>query len=132
MKIEHTAYQVEDPVALAAWYVAHLGLRVKRSQTAPPFGYFLADDGDAVMLEFYRQPNLPVPDYRSTDPLLLHLAFLADDIPGTRARLIAAGASPEGGVIRNDAGDGVAMLRDPWGLAIQLIRRADPMILRKA
>lgn len=128
VKIEHTAYQVEDPVALARWYVTHLGLRIKRSQPQSPFGHFLADDGDTVMLEFYRQSALPVPDYRSLDPLLLHLAFLADDVSATRARLIAAGATPEGDAIRTPAGDEVAMLRDPWGLAIQLIRRADPMI----
>jgi len=128
VKIEHTAYQVSDPVSLATWYVAHLGLRVKRSQTESPFGYFLADDGDSVMLEFYRQDTMTVPDYRAMDPLLLHLAFLADDVAVTRARLIAAGATPEGEAFVNMAGDEVAMLRDPWGLAIQLICRADPMI----
>lgn len=128
MKIEHTAYQVDDPLALSRWYVAHLGLAIRRAQSVAPFGHFLADDGGTVMLEFYRQPHLPVPDYRSMDPLLLHLAFLADDVKGTRARLMAAGATPEGDVIRNAAGDEVAMLRDPWGLAIQLIRRSEPMI----
>ena len=128
MKIEHTAYQVDDPVALARWYVDHLGLKVKRAQSVAPFGYFLADDSGTVMLEFYRQAHLPVPDYRAMDPLLLHLAFLAGDVPAARAKLMAAGASPEGDVIRNAAGDEVAMLRDPWGLAIQLIKRADPMI----
>jgi glyoxylase I family protein len=128
VKIEHTAYQVADPVALARWYVAHLGLRIKRAQDTPPFGHFLADDGDAVMLEFYRNETLPVPDYRSMNPLALHLAFLADDVPAVRTRLLAAGATAEGDVVRNPAGDEVAMLRDPWGLAVQLIRRADPMI----
>ncbi len=128
MKIEHTAYQVDDPVALSRWYVAHLGLEIKRAQAVAPFGHFLADTGGTVMLEFYRQAHLAVPDYRSMDPRLLHRAFLADDIPATRARLMVAGATPEGEVVRNAAGDEVAMLRDPWGLAIQLIRRADPMI----
>jgi glyoxylase I family protein len=128
VKIEHTAFQVADPESLAAWYVAHLGLRIKRQQSESPFGCFLADDGNHVMLEFYRQDAMPVPDYGAMDPLLLHLAFLADDIPATRARLMAAGATPEGEVFRNSAGDEVAMLRDPWGLAIQLIRRAEPMI----
>lgn len=128
MKIEHTAYQVSDPVALARWYVDHLGLKVKRAQPASPFAHFLADDSGTVMLEFYRQTHLPVPDYRSMDPLLLHLAFLADDLPAVRARLMAAGATPEGDVVRNAAGDEVAMLRDPWGLTIQLIKRAEPMI----
>jgi len=128
VKIEHTAYQVQDPVALAQWYVANLGLEIKRRQTVAPFGHFLADTGGTVMLEFYRQDHLPVPDYRSMDPLLLHLAFLADDVPAVRARLITAGATAEGEVIRSPVGDEVAMLRDPWGLPVQLIRRADPMI----
>ena len=128
MKIEHTAYQVDDPVALCRWYVDHLGLAVRRAQADPPFGHFLADDSGTVMLEFYKQGHLPVPDYRSMDPLLLHLAFLADDVAAVRARLMAAGATAEGSVVRNAAGDEVAMLRDPWGLTIQLIRRATPMI----
>ena len=128
MKLEHTAYQVEDPPALARWYVEHLGLTVKRSQAASPFGYFLADEGDAVMLEFYRQPQLPVPDYRSLDPLILHLAFWADDVAATRARLIAAGATPVGEIAKNDQGDTVAMLRDPWGIPVQLVRRERTML----
>jgi catechol 2,3-dioxygenase-like lactoylglutathione lyase family enzyme len=128
MKIEHTAYQVADPVALSRWYVAHLGLQIKRAQAESPFGHFLADDSGTVMLEFYKQTHLPVPDYRSMDPLLLHLAFLADDVGTVRARLMTAGATAEGNVVRNAAGDEVAMLRDPWGLTIQLIRRAQPMI----
>jgi uncharacterized glyoxalase superfamily protein PhnB len=128
MKIEHTAYQVEDPVALARWYVEQLGLTVKRAQRESPFGQFLADDGDAVMLEFYNNPRISVPDYRAIDPLALHIAFYSDDVPGTRERLIAAGATPEGDVQVTPTGDTMAMLRDPWGLAIQFVHRATPMI----
>jgi glyoxylase I family protein len=109
MKIEHTAFQVADPVALARWYVEHLGLTVKRSQAESPFGQFLADSGDTVMLEFYNSPKADVPDYRAIDPLVLHIAFWADDVAAT-------------------AGDTVAMLRDPWGLAIQFVHRGSPMI----
>jgi catechol 2,3-dioxygenase-like lactoylglutathione lyase family enzyme len=128
VKLEHTAYQVEDPVALSRWYVAHLGLTIKRAQAEPPFGHFLADDSGTVMLEFYRQDHLPLPNYRAMDPLLLHLAFLSDDVKAARARLIAAGGTADGDVVRNPAGDEVAMVRDPWGLTIQLIKRANPMI----
>lgn len=128
MKIEHTAYQVQDPVAVAGWYVQHLGLTVKRAQDERPFGQFLADDGDAVMLEFYNNPKVAVPDYRAIDPLILHIAFWTDDVEATRARLLTAGATPEGEVLRTPAGDHVAMLRDPWGLAIQFVHRAQPMI----
>ena len=128
MKIEHAAYQVEDPVAVARWYVEHLGLTVKRAQDERPFGQFLADDGDTVMLEFYNNPTVQVPHYRAIDPLILHLAFSTDDVEGTRARLLASGASAEGEVVVTPAGDHVAMLRDPWGFAIQFVHRAQPMI----
>lgn len=131
MKIEHAAFQVEDPVALSRWYVTNLGLTVKRSQTEAPFGHFLADDTDAVMLEFYRNPSLPVPDYRAMDPMLLHVAFWADDVAATRRRLMAAGATSETDVQANAAGDELAMLRDPWGLGLQLVRRKAAMIPAK-
>lgn len=128
MKIEHVALQVSDPVALSRWYVQHLGLTVKRAQTESPFGHFLGDDGDAVMLEFYGYPNLPVPDYFRMEPLLLHVAFHVDDVAATRTRLIGAGAAPVGDVQMNDVGDEVAMLRDPWGIPVQLVRRRVRMI----
>jgi glyoxylase I family protein len=128
MKIEHVAYQVPDPVALADWYVEHLGLRVKRSTEGPGYARFLADDRDAVMIEVYNNPRVATPDYRAIDPLTLHLAFCTDDVPATRERLLAAGASAEGEVVVSEGGDHLAMLRDPWGLAIQLVRRRDPMI----
>jgi catechol 2,3-dioxygenase-like lactoylglutathione lyase family enzyme len=128
VKLEHVALQVADPVGLSRWYVEQLGLTVKRAQTASPFGHFLADDGDAVMLEFYGNPRIPVPDYARMEPLALHLAFHVEDVAGTRARLIAAGATPVGEVEANDVGDEVAMLRDPWGIPVQLVRRRERMI----
>jgi catechol 2,3-dioxygenase-like lactoylglutathione lyase family enzyme len=128
MKIEHTAYQVADPVSIARWYVEHLGLTVKRAHAESPFVHFLADDGDAVMLEFYNNPKVEVPDYRELHPLVFHLAFATDDVGATRARLLSAGATDEGAVSVTPAGDEVAMLRDPWGLPLQLLRRKLPMI----
>ena len=128
MKIEHTAYQVSDPVSVARWYVAHLGLTVKRSQAEPPFMHFLADDGDAVMLEFYNNPSVDVPNYHERHPMIFHLAFKTDDVTATRARLLAAGATPEGEITTTSGGDQLAMVRDPWGLAVQLLKRKDPMI----
>jgi hypothetical protein len=128
VKLEHTAYQVEDPVALARWYVEHLHMTVKRAQHASPFGHFLADSAGDVMLEFYNNPRVAVPNYLAIDPLVFHIAFYADDVALERRRLIAAGATPQGDVQHNESGDVVAMLRDPWGLAVQLVNRRDPML----
>lgn len=127
MKIEHFAYQVEDPAAVADWYGENLGFTVKRGADAPVPVRFLADESGEVMLEIYNNPKVTTPDYSSMDPLILHLAFVCADVPGAIARLTDAGATL---VLTENtpAGDELAMLRDPWGLAIQLCRRAQPML----
>jgi uncharacterized glyoxalase superfamily protein PhnB len=80
------------------------------------------------MLEFYNNPKARVPDYRAIDPLVLHIAFRADDVATTRDRLLKAGATAEGHVTTNETGDTVAMLRDPWGIPVQLVSRVSKMI----
>ncbi len=126
MKIEHVAWQVADPAAVADWYVKHLGFEVKRRSDGPPC-FFLADSTGQVMIEIYNNPAAPVPDYAAQDPLVLHLAFVSDDIPGERRRLLDAGATLVEN-IETPAGDHVVMMRDPFGLAIQLCQRAEPML----
>lgn len=128
MKIEHVAFQVEDPAAMADWYVAQFGFTVKRAVDAPFPVRFLADSSGQVMLELYNNPKLPVPAYGSMDPLLLHVAFVCEDVSGTINRLVESGAGLVGGPDTTSAGDVLAMLRDPWGLAIQLCQRAEPML----
>ena len=127
MKIEHIAFQVADPAAMADWYVKHLGFRVRRSSDEPVAARFMADVSGAVMLEVYRNPKVPVPDYASMDPALVHVAFICEDVPAAIARLTAAGASlVRGPEILGE--DELAMLRDPWGLAIQMAKRKRAMI----
>lgn len=127
MKIEHFAYQVEEPAVVAEWYVEHLGFSVKRASDAPVPVRFLADETGDVMIEIYNNPKVTTPDYVSMDPLILHLAFVCDTVDSTTERLVAAGAT----LVQKEAtpvGDTLAMLRDPWGLSIQLCQRADPMV----
>jgi catechol 2,3-dioxygenase-like lactoylglutathione lyase family enzyme len=129
VKLEHVALLVADPVAMARWYEEHLGMRVvKRSDEAPGFARFLADAAGASILETYASAAVPVPDYAATDPAVLHVAFATAEIAAARARLIAAGATPVGEIVENAAGDRFAMLRDPWGLALQLAERARPLV----
>ena len=128
MDIEHIGYQVSDPVAAAKWYVEHLGMRIARSFGPPAHAQFVADSSGHVMIEIYNNPKVKVPDYRAIDPLILHLAFEAADVHADRARLIKAGAEAVGDAETTPTGDLIAMLRDPWGFAIQLVRRAKPMM----
>ena len=129
MKIEHVAFQVADPAAMADWYVKHLGFCVRRSSDEPVIARFLADRSGAVMLEIYRNPKVPVPNYASMDPALMHVAFVCEDVRAAVARLTAAGASLVSGpeLLGKDE---LAMLRDPWGLALQLAKRQQSMIIR--
>jgi uncharacterized glyoxalase superfamily protein PhnB len=128
VKVEHFALQVSAPAAMADWYVKHLGCSIARSEGEPTHGRFLLDDASSVMLEIYRNPRVPVPDYNALDELLVHLAFLSDQPAADRDRLVAAGARVTQELVRTPAGDQTVMLRDPWGLALQLIKRAEPML----
>jgi len=128
VRLEHVALNVAEPVKMAKWYADNLGMKVMREGPPPVNMRFIADSGGNMMLELYRNPPDAVPDYAAMDPLLLHVAFMVNDVDATRQKLIAAGATPVGEVTTTEAGDRLAMLRDPWGLAIQLLRRADPML----
>lgn len=128
MQIEHVALNVTDPVAMAEWYTRHLGMRVVRSLSEAPHTHFLADSTGRTVLELYRQTKVPVPDYFGLDPMVLHIAFLAPDVKGTRERLLRAGADAVGEITQTPTGDELAMLRDPWGVAVQLVRRARPLL----
>lgn len=128
MKIEHFAYPVEQPGKTADWYCEHLGFAVKRAAERPVPVRFLADETDQVMLEIYNNPQVNTPDYSAMDPLLLHIALACPDVPATAKRLVAAGATLVSGPEILESGDELAMLRDPWGLAIQLAHRAEPMV----
>ncbi len=128
MRIEHIGIQVEDPAAMADWYMANLGFSCRRAADAPVPVRFIADDSGRVMLEIYRNPTVAVPVYSAADPLTLHVAFICDDVQGTVTRLIAAGATVFSAPQKAPNGDELAILRDPWGLPIQLAHRGTPLV----
>ena len=128
MNIEHFALNVPDAVAAAAWYTEHLGLRVIRSLSEAPHTHFLVDGSGRVVVEIYQHTRAPVPDYAAMDPLVFHIAFVATDVRGTLGRLFAAGATPAGEVAVTPAGDEMVFLRDPWGVALQLVKRSVPLL----
>lgn len=126
MQFEHFALNVSDARAVAAWYVAHLGFRIARRREDAPFTHFLADDTGRVIVEFYSNPAASVPDYAAQHPLCFHLAVVAADARAERSRLEAAGATlfreepqPDGSLL--------IMLRDPWGVPLQLCQRTVPL-----
>lgn len=128
MKLEHIAFNVPDPVAMADWYVQHLGMRIVRAADSPNPVRFMVVSSGSVLIEIYRNSKAPIPDYTGMDPLVIHLAFESPDVEADCTRLAAAGASVVDAPFTSGAGDRLAMLRDPWGVALQLVHRAKPMI----
>lgn len=129
MQFEHFALNVPEPAAQARWYVVNVGFRVVRQLTEVPFTHFLADDTGRVIVELYANPKAPIPVYREMPPLCFHLALVAPDARATQAKLVAAGATF---LTEEDLSDGgrLIMLRDPWGVPLQLCQRATPLISR--
>ncbi len=127
MKLEHLALNVIDPVAMAAWYVEHFGMKTVRQKSDAPYTHFLADSTGMILLEIYNNPPDQVPSYADMDPLVLHIAFVSTNPETDKVALLAAGAILVE-ELRFDDGSHLVMLRDPWGLAIQLCKRGVPML----
>ena len=127
MIIEHFALNVADPVAVAAWYVTHLGFQVIRHVDNATQTHFLADSAGHGVVEIYCNPPDQVPDYAALDPLIVHIALVSESPDTDRARLVAAGAT-YASEVRLPDGSQLTMLRDPWGLALQLCKRAAPLL----
>ena len=111
---------------MAAWYVAHCGMRVVHCVDQPPYMHFLADATGRTIFELYTNTSAPIPDYAEQHTLRLHVAWAVEDAAATRDRMVAAGAT----VVSNQrAEDGthLVMLRDPWGVPLQLCQRSSPL-----
>lgn len=127
MKLEHVAFNVAMPHKVAEWYVKHLGMEIVSQKMTAPFTHFLADDSGKAMIEIYNNPPDQVPDYHALNHLVLHLAFVSDDPVKDKERLTTAGATYVEEV-RGDDGTLLVMLRDPWGMPVQLCRRGKPLL----
>ncbi len=124
-RFEHAAINVPDPVAMADWYCENLDMKIMlKSGTAR----FVSDAGENMMFELYNNSSAPIPDYAAQDKLILHFAFSVDDINETCEKLVKAGAKWDQQVTTIDSGDKIAVLRDPWGVAIQFVKRTKPML----
>jgi catechol 2,3-dioxygenase-like lactoylglutathione lyase family enzyme len=125
MKFEHFALNVPDARAMSRWYVEQLGVKVARRRDDAPYTHFLADETGRVFVELYTNPKAAIPDYAAQHPLVLHFAVVTADARAECQRLEKAGAKlfleeplPDGSLL--------IMMRDPWGVPLQLCQRAKP------
>ncbi len=126
--IQHIGLNVNNPVEVANWYIQNLGMKLIRQGNAPQFVTFIADAGNNMEMEFYNKEKIKKIDFQKIDVMTFHFAFLTDSINTIENKLIAAGAKLIDKITETPAGDKVAMLRDPWGMPLQLVERSIPMI----
>ncbi len=127
MRFEHFAINVAGPAVVAAWYVERLGLRLLRAMPEPPFIHFLGDSEGRVFLELYENPKAAVGTAANRHHLELHLAFAVPDAEAAARPLLAAGCTLLDDVRQPD-GSRLLMLRDPFGLCLQLCQRTRPYV----
>lgn len=127
MKIEHFAINVKDPKAIAAWWEKNLGIKIIRADQEPPYIHFLADDNDETLIELYANDAGEYMEYGALSHFTFHIAFATDKIIEESERLMAAGATAGSDMITLGNGDKFQIVRDPWGIAIQIIQRTTPL-----
>src|SRR4051812_45192108 len=127
LSVEHIAWNVADPASMAQWYVANLGMRILRNSTTAPHVHFLSDASGRGVIEIYNNADDAIPDYAAQHWLRFHLAFDAPDPDAARDALVAAGATFVSDQTMSD-GSRLLMLRDPWGLPVQLCKRTQPLL----
>lgn len=122
MVFEHFAINVENVAERVRWYVENLGLVVVSEQIQPPFMTFLADSSGRVMLELYHRPDASVTNFSSQHPLVFHVDFVSENASDDSYRLQQKGAIFFEEIKKAD-GSHLIMLRDPWGMPLQLCQR---------
>jgi catechol-2,3-dioxygenase len=127
MIFEHFALNVPDAKIVAKWYTKNCRMKILRSMEEPPFTHFLADSTNRVVMEIYTNREAEIPNYNKWHPLLFHLAFAVEDPRAIQKKLLQDGATFFEEVNLSD-GSLLIMLRDPWGIPLQLCKRGLPMI----
>jgi len=125
--IEHLAINVADSRARAKWYGENLLTVIVRDGKPPTYGMFIADSGRNVMFELYQQ-EYPVIDFAGVSHMSFHIAYIVDDVLAAQKALVTAGATVVEEGTKSASGDIVGMVRDPWGVPIQLVKREKPML----
>jgi glyoxylase I family protein len=126
MIFEHFALNVPDVRRQAQWWVEYVGFRVVWRKEDAPFTHFLGDESGRVVIELYSNSAAPCLPVAETPAAAFHVAVVAPDARSERRRLIEAGATFQSEDVFPD-GTCLIMLRDPWGISLQLCQRAKPL-----
>ena len=127
MIFEHFALNILHPLEFVEWYTSNCNMKIAKSMKEPPFTHFLTDSSGRTVIEIYSNPLAHIPDYDLMHPLEFHFAFTVEDVNHKKEELISAGATLVEDITHQD-GSHFVMLRDPFGIPLQLCKRAIPLV----
>lgn len=125
---EHLAFNLNDSREVAKWFEENLSMKIMRDGKAPTYGMFIADQDANMMLELYQNKDYPVINYDSVSHMSIHLAFMVDNMEAEKEKVLSSGGKVVEDITKTPAGDFVLMMRNPWGLPIQFVKRNEPML----
>ncbi|MEG8947141.1 VOC family protein [Rosettibacter firmus] len=128
---EHIGINIEDTKAATEWYTKNLNMKIIRENMTPYYSAFIADSALSMMIELNYNKDFPAISELNFNYDSFHLAFCVDNINLIKERLLNAGATILSDIRKTESGDQVLVLRDPWGLSIQFVQRAKPMLNKK-
>jgi len=127
---EHFAINVAWPKKMAEWYVKNFNMEIRKSMDESPYTHFLADYTGRLAMEIYANENAEIPDYQKQHPLRFHIAFASDNAEQMKNKLVEQGATVFEELKPNE-GTHLVMLRDPFGVPLQICQRSDNFALNK-
>lgn len=130
VRFEHFALNLAQVREFSSWYIDHLGCRVVAQAGPPKHTTFLADASGRTFVEVYDNQAAPADNFAAREPLTFHFAFQTDDAARLRDLLLREGATLVEEQ-RPEEGTHLVMLRDPWGLPLQLCQRKVPYPTRE-
>jgi predicted enzyme related to lactoylglutathione lyase len=128
MKIEHIGILVSAPVTIGNWYNKHFNFEIIRQLGTDEDGVtFLKDNETNTVLEFAKLKEVLVFDLNELNPLQIHIAIECDDPIKLSQKLSKYGAKIIGESTRAEGKNERILIKDPWGVTIQLINRKNKL-----
>ena len=128
IRSEHIAFNVEDPIAQAKWFVDNMEFKIMFKGDPPNNARFVINTGEDFMIELYNNKEYPKIDLQKISHMAIHIAFMVDSMEAVKQKLLSAGATIVEDITKIPSGDLILMMRNPWGLPIQFVQRANPML----
>ena len=122
IRFKYVAFNVPDKMAAAQWYHNTLGLKVIKSGS----DVYVSDAQNNFRLKFFSDPSQKN-SYEDQSVDAWHIGLEGDSISYWEQKIIKDGGKFITPPRLNAIGDGVADMRDPWGIIIQLVYRVKPL-----